>query len=258
MICSEQKKEPSVPQTASAPTSAWREPAAPVARGSVVVLAGRGETEAVYERFATRIAFDGYRVAVVPDATLRVDGAADAVRALLADAPADIPRVLVGSDSGAALAIELAAYEPARIQGLVVAGLPTSSPAAGPLDWDDELAARSACPVHRGRLIAAGVIEPGQLGRAVAPVSEQVAARVAAPALVIHGGADTVTNLADVLGVYASLPDAEVLVVSGGTHDILNDVSHRSVAASIVQFLERLRVPEHAPIVRPLSAVLVS
>ncbi|MGO4276793.1 alpha/beta hydrolase, partial [Paenibacillus sp. TAF58] len=147
----------------------------------------------------------------------------------------------------AALAIELAAYEPARIQGLVVAGLPTSSPAAGPLDWDDELAARSACPVHRGRLIAAGVIEPGQLGRAVAPVSEQVAARVAAPALVIHGGADTVTNLADVLGVYASLPDAEVLVVSGGTHDILNDVSHRSVAASIVQFLERLRVPEHAP-----------
>ncbi|MGD6652180.1 hypothetical protein VWW24_22790, partial [Xanthomonas citri pv. citri] len=43
--------------------------------------------------------------------------------------------------------------------------------------------------------------------------------------------------------VYDALRDADVVIVSGGRHDILNDVTHRSVAAEIVQFLERLRTP---------------
>ena len=36
-------------------------------------------------------------------------------------------------------------------------------------------------------------------------------------------------------------PDAELLAVRDGVHDVLNDASHRSVAASVVQFLERVR-----------------
>lgn len=253
----DKQKELTVPQTTSTPDSPWREPDT-AARGSVVVLAGRGETAAVYDRFAARLAFDGYRVAVIPDSTLRSDAAAEAVRALIAGSPAETPRVLIGSDTGAAFAIEFAAHEPAGIHGLVAAGLPSPEPVANPIGWEDELAARSACPVHRGRLATDGVLERGQFSRRVAPVDEREATRVSAPALVVHGASDRISPLADVLDVYAALPDAEVLVVAGGAHDILNDASHRSVAASIVQFLERLRTPDQAPIVRPLSAVLVS
>lgn len=36
-------------------------------------------------------------------------------------------------------------------------------------------------------------------------------------------------------------PAAELVTVRGGRHDILNDINHRSVAAHVVQWLERLR-----------------
>ena len=40
---------------------------------------------------------------------------------------------------------------------------------------------------------------------------------------------------------YAQLGAEELTVVVDGRHDILNDASHRSVAATVVLFLERLR-----------------
>ena len=38
-----------------------------------------------------------------------------------------------------------------------------------------------------------------------------------------------------------SLPTARLATVRGAHHDVLNDVSHRSVAAEVVSFLEALR-----------------
>jgi hypothetical protein len=40
---------------------------------------------------------------------------------------------------------------------------------------------------------------------------------------------------------YASAPSAELVTIVGGLHDALNDQTHRTVAAVVVQFLERLR-----------------
>ena len=61
--------------------------------------------------------------------------------------------------------------------------------------------------------------------------------------LAIHGDGDVVSPIDEAIEVYAGAPGSEIVRVADGLHDILNDVSHRSVAAEIVQFLERLRLP---------------
>ena len=48
-------------------------------------------------------------------------------------------------------------------------------------------------------------------------------------------------RVADPVSAPAHLSGAQTAVIAGGRHDILNDVTHRSVAATIVLFLERLR-----------------
>ena len=50
-----------------APVIAWDEPDGLIPRGTVVVIPGRGETPAVYERFGRRLAGDAYRVRAVID-----------------------------------------------------------------------------------------------------------------------------------------------------------------------------------------------
>ncbi|QYB05765.1 alpha/beta hydrolase [Rhodococcus sp. USK10] len=212
----------------------WLEPEA-TARGSVIVVAGRGEHAHVYRRFARRIAFDGYRVAVVendPAAAARV----------IADAESGLPLTVVGSDSGALTALDLAATQSA-VSGVVAAGLLVAGTDAVTGGWDGELEIRSACPVHRSVLAADGALDRGTLGAEAPVATADSLTHVQVPVLVVHGGADVLSPVADVLAVTSALPGARVVVVNDGRHDILNDVSHRSVAAEIVQFLERLRLP---------------
>jgi alpha-beta hydrolase superfamily lysophospholipase len=85
----------------------------------------------------------------------------------------------------------------------------------------------------------------GGLGEAL-PDALRIGGVPDVPTLVVHGAGDPVTPVATVREVF---PEAELVTVVGGRHDILNDVSHRSVAATIVLFLERLRLG--APIVEP-------
>jgi pimeloyl-ACP methyl ester carboxylesterase len=208
----------------------WLEPETNV-RGSVVVVTGRGEHAGVYARFARRIAFDGYRVAVVenkPDATVAVTGV-----------DASLPIVVVGSDSGALTALEVASSSDV-VTGVVAAGLLVDT---GSATWDDELDVRSACPVHRGVLGDEASLDRGALTTTAPAASDDALAAVGVPTLVVHGASDVVSPVDDVVALSEALPDGRVVLVDGGRHDILNDVSHRSVAAEIVQFLERLRLP---------------
>jgi alpha-beta hydrolase superfamily lysophospholipase len=62
------------------------------------------------------------------------------------------------------------------------------------------------------------------------------------PALGLHGTDDPVSPYADARTAYASVAGAQLVGVVGGRHDVLNDASHRTVAATIVLFLERLRL----------------
>ena len=228
-------------------TGAWDEPTGATPRGTVVVLTGRGETPRAYERLGRRLSADAYKVRAVVVDLDDLDATRAVVQDLLDDQALPSPRVLLGSDAGATLAAAWA--DDLAVDGAVVAGraLPGSTAVLG---WEGELEARSACPVHRSRLVDEEVLRPGALGRDL-PASWE-GPRLSAPVtptLVIHGTADPVTPVEDAVAPYDGSPQVVVRLVEGGRHDVLNDVSHRSVAATVVLFLESLRLGSDLPAV---------
>ncbi|GAA2851463.1 hypothetical protein GCM10010472_05680 [Pseudonocardia halophobica] len=210
--------------TTAAPAPTVFTPAA-AARGTVVVLVGRGENPGVYARLGKRLAFDGYTV-VVPHA----DATDAEVTAALAEGEG--ARVLLGSDSGALRAWSIAArgsdtgHAP---DALVLAALPLGDGDV-PADQEAEIAARTACPVHRQVLDADPDFHWGEL---TGDLPEHPETLPDLPTLVLHGEADPV---APVEAVRALTPD--VAVVRDGVHDVLNDQFHRIVAARVITFLE--------------------
>lgn len=217
-------------------TTAWDEPDGLAARGTVVVLTGRGETPASYQRFGRRLAADAYRVRVVT-------ADRETVAALLADDTLPAPKVLAGSDTGATFAARLAGELPA-VDGVVLAGL--ALPGSATVDgWDDELEARTACPTHRRVISEDDGFVRGALARPV-PSGWEVS-DPAKPALVLHGSADPVTSPEAAFVPFRDAKTARLRLVAGAHHDVLNDVSHRSVAATVVLFLESLKLGGDLP-----------
>ncbi len=234
------------------PVLSWAEPEGVAARGTLVVIPGRGEQPAHYERFGRRIAADGYRVHVVTDPTQDTALTLSQVTDQLAGPQVPAPRVLAGSDTGALFAAGLAAAgQVAALDALVLAGLPATEAGAGAESgsWDDELENRTACPAHRARLTAVGV-RRGALYEPVPPGWTERAdlSAVTQPVLAIHGADDPVSPLAAARARYAAGP-AELVAIAGGRHDVLNDVTHRTVAATIILFFERLRLGAGLPVI---------
>lgn len=225
----------------SEPTAVFTPPSR--VRGTLALVAGRDETAAVYRRFGSRISADGYAVGVF--------GTADAASTWLATQD-DAPRVLVGSDTGASAVLTALTHgdvaDAAIVAGVVVDAERT------PTD-----AERTACPVHLG--VLAEQHGDASTGSATnddwvpepvegLPAPADLAA-IAVPVLAVHGGADPVSPFEQASGALSSIPDLEVVETVGGLHDALNDASHRSVAASIVLWLERLRAGDvHEPVIR--------
>lgn len=235
--------------SSSQPVHSWDEPEGIAPRGTLVLLPGRGEHSGVYERFGRRIAADGYRVRALGDATLDPAAVTDEAAELLRDETLPGPRVLVGSDTGASYAAQLAARATPGLDALVLAGLPVGPhTTAAASDWESELEQRTACPTHRGRLSA----DPTFRRRALAdtpPPGLPAPDRITLPVLGLHGANDTVSPLEDARSAYRPLPAAELASLAGTRHDVLNDVTHRTAAATVVLFLERLRLsPELPPI----------
>jgi len=229
-------------------TVEWREPAGVNPRGTLVVLGGRGEPPEVYARFGARMSADAYRVLVVSTADPAGPAARAEIAALLAGPTLVGPVVLLGSDTGARLALDLVADADVTPAALVLAGLPVGGPAAGASWPQDEIAARTACPTHQGVLRQSS---RGSLAdRPVLPRLVRGLDLRGVPVLALHGADDVISPLPAVLAFYRSAGVPEVQVVAGGRHDILNDVTHRSVAATLVLFLERLRLDaDLAPLV---------
>ena len=234
------------------PVLTWAEPEGIAVRGTLVVIPGRGEQPAHYERFGRRVAADGYRVHAVTDPTLDAALTASQISGQLTGAPGREvpgPRVLAGSDTGALFAAGLAAAgQVPGLDALVLAGLPVFEDSPGRGSWEEELDTRTACPTHRGRLSGSGL----RRGALYEPVPAGWAERadlsaVTQPILGIHGTDDPVSPLAAVRSRYATAASAELVSIAGGRHDALNDVTHRTVAATIVLFLERLRLGAELP-----------
>jgi alpha-beta hydrolase superfamily lysophospholipase len=238
--------------------ASWTEPEGLSPRGTIVVIPGRGERPGVYERFGRRISGDAYRVHAVANPVEAPALAEEQVRSLL-DGPE--PVVLAGSDTGALFAAGLVASgRLPRAGALVLAGLPTlaaqpeaeadagESADADGSSWEAELEARTACPTHRGRL-AGPVLRRGALYEPVPDGWLDLAdlKAVTVPVLGIHGAADTVSPLAAARERYAAAPHAELVSIAGGRHDAFNDITHRTAAATVILFLERLRLGTGLP-----------
>ncbi|MCU1690669.1 MAG: hypothetical protein JWN20_2597, partial [Jatrophihabitantaceae bacterium] len=184
------------------------------------------------------------------------DAAAEQIAALLSDPDMPEPKVLVGSDSGAAyVAARVSAGELAPA-GVVLVGLPTTPSAADRdelRDWDAELLERTSCPAHRARLTADTGMRRGAIGDDAVPqawLDAVVPSALGVPVLGLHGAADRISPLADVRAIYAQAPQARLVSIVGGKHDALNDKTHRVAAATTMLFLESLKegpdVPEIA------------
>ncbi|MFJ2236481.1 alpha/beta hydrolase [Streptomyces sp. NPDC087859] len=216
----------------------WDEPEGLAARGTLIVLSGRGEHGGVYERFGRRLAFDAYRVRALGDPAADPSVLDEAAK-LLADESLPGPMVVVGSDTGAHYAAQLAADADA----LILVGLPTSPWTSG--SWEEEVEARTACPTHQGRLAADPDFRRGALAenpRLPAPRLD----RVTVPVLALHGTDDTVSPLETAREAYAG-SGVRLVTFHGGRHDVLNDALHRTAAATVVLFLERLRLSPELP-----------
>ncbi|BCJ39496.1 hypothetical protein GCM10010168_62560 [Actinoplanes ianthinogenes] len=228
----------------------WTEPDPIPLRGTLILLPGRGESPGVYERFGRRLAADAYRVHAVTAPSDDPARAREQVTALLTGADPVKPRIVVGSDAGAAYAASLAATRRLpRASALILAGLPAAPQAAPHRDWAAELDARTTCPTHRGR-ISDGEVRPGQLFTDLPAdwFHPDDPGEITVPVLGLHGEKDPVSPLDGVRRWYASVPRADLVSIADAPHDVLNDRNHRTVAASIVLFLERLRAG--APIAR--------
>ncbi|GGJ44198.1 alpha/beta hydrolase [Streptomyces brasiliensis] len=226
-------------------------------RGTVIVVPGRGETQATYARLGKRLAADAYRVRVI-DTPAVEDG--DATTSLtdfghrLAHAVEDTgdddgvvdPVVLVASDSGAAAVAALLGRADApglpHADAVVLAGLPgPTSAVVG--TWDQELDIRTFCPAHRGTLTQDSGVRRGSLGDPLpdALLTAAYAADLSVPVLLLVGDADPLADHTALTRTTKSLVRARLSVVRDAHHDVLNDLQHRSVAAEIVTFLETLR-----------------
>jgi alpha-beta hydrolase superfamily lysophospholipase len=239
-----------------ATVSSWLEPSGPALRGTLVVLPGRGESPQVYERFGRRLTTDAYRVHAVTAPSDDPDRAREELLALLAAADPNVPRVVVGSDAGAAFAAYLGARgELVGVGALVLAGLPTNDAATPTRDWDAELGIRTSCPTHQARISESGVRRAALFADLPAAwLDPAIPDRLSLPVLGLHGQQDEVSSLAAARDWYvraaargqaeqvtAEQVTAELVTIVGGRHDALNDQTHRTVAAAVVQFLERLR-----------------
>lgn len=237
--------------TQTAPAGSFLEPAGIKPRGTIIVLPGRGETLKAYQRFGQRLSFDAYRVIVA-------DAGAEQALQLAQDPEVITPVVLLGVDAGAVTAIRLVREEPQSFAALILAGLALANPDGTSLvagDLTAELAARTACVNHqqiltqtpRSSLFAASV----QLPASVTASAHQVQI----PLLAIHGAADSLTPAEVAVAEYRKLGAKQILTITGGLHDILNDLPHRSVAAHIVLFLEQLKAGPYSPAIVTYHAV---
>jgi alpha-beta hydrolase superfamily lysophospholipase len=230
----------------------WEHSPSVTPRGTLVVIPGRGEHGGVYERLGRRLAFDGYVVIALSHGAFEDGGQSpdlDLLETIVAGASMGAPRplFLAGSDSGALEAMSLAGRAALGVAAVIAAGLPIapfSDEASTAESWDSELALRTSCPVHRDRISQDVAFQRGRLRPDVRlrMLADQVlVTRLHVPILAIHGRSDQVADPAAVEPFMSRFPQARLVLVRGGLHDILNDAHHRSVAAAMVVFLERLR-----------------
>ncbi|ARC57799.1 hypothetical protein AS850_12015 [Frondihabitans sp. 762G35] len=210
-------------------------------RGTVVLLAGSGESAADFGLLIDQLTLAGFRVEAFDDVSLDPESARIGVLRAVSSTTTRHPHVLVGSDVGATLAAQIAAARPVGLVALVLAGLVTSASRAADAAVVGGLRGGAVGGAGVGAGGRAGVGAGGRLPDGVVLPQPRT---ILLPSLVFHGNTDDVTDVADAASWATQLPFGAVRVVQRGDHRVLNGDSRRTVAASIVLFLERQRAGE--------------
>lgn len=197
-------------------------------RGTVRILVGRGESAAVYDRFARRLASDGYLVYVGNSTDVHPDASENVS-----------PTILIGVDTGILDAVRLVNANPDASDALVLVGIPGTDDPTAP-GWPEEITARASCPTQQRRLREDTIVTPDSLVPQHVPAIERLSTEI--PVLALHGVDDTISPLALAEPRYRALGHVRLKTVTDGRHDVLNSIHHRSVAAAVVTFLEEVRV----------------
>lgn len=232
----------------------WFAPETLRVRGTIVVLGGRGETPDVYHRFGTRLSADSYSVVAFSGAFGNEAELIAELHSRIAGDQFATPVVLIGSDVGAVAAVDVTAALGSEVAAVILAGYPAADASFVTDDWESELVERTTCPVHRGVLDSDGSVLHGSFGDALhaARIARDLGT-LSVPVVAIHGGADLISPIDGAVATYQSGRDAEIWVIEGAKHDVLNDATHRTTASVIVQFLETLRSGSQTAIARRLK-----
>ena len=239
----------------------WRSQAP---RAKLLLLHGFGENSGYFHRFAaelTRADIDvwapdhvGHGLSGEHDGLFEsVDQLAVNAAALLDEITAirpDLPLFLLGHSLGGLTAVKVAAEHSARLSGLILSGPPVvGRPAVLP---EKMIFSLDESYVDDARNDPLGLTSPDAeacLWRAVADFVPRMApllGRLDLPTLVVFGEHDVFTTPDEARIWTAGLSDAQLWVVPGGYHDILQDTMHRAVAAGIIGF-----IADHAVAGRP-------
>ncbi|QIZ37793.1 alpha/beta hydrolase [Saccharopolyspora sp. ASAGF58] len=225
---------------------------------TVLVLHGYGEHSGHYRRLAAHLCRDGAEVWAVDHVGHGLTGAApdglfDSVEQLADNAAAvlkhahaanpELPVVVVGHSLGAITAMLLAARAQHRISGLVLTGAPIAGSPSVDADAPPPIMSKESSYLdelaHDPYGFVTAAAEPNLwrcLDEALAEV-HACSASLSIPVLLIYGDNDAFTSPAQAESWSRTFPAAQLITMTDGYHDIVNDVEHETVANHITTFV---------------------
>jgi alpha-beta hydrolase superfamily lysophospholipase len=239
----------------------YRHWAAEHPRAAVIFLHGFGEHTGVYHRYGFALnaagidlwAVDQFGHGLTPGergdfTTLEASiGLADGLAELASTATPGIPRVAQGHSFGAVATLWKLVDGAGPYRAAVISGAPLV-PVPGLVDADStfEIAPSqlSADPFYLDQMendpLAFVDADGGPLARELDRGWDTFGAKLpalAVPTLAVHGSNDPIAPIGAVRAYAEQLEPLSLLEIAGGGHDILNDVTHREVAAAIIEFV---------------------
>lgn len=220
----------------------------------VLLLHGIGENSGLYHRFAFQLAAAGIRVSAIDQPghgfssgargqPARIEVLASTARRAIEHLADDLPLFVVAHSMGTSGAALLALENSLGLQGLVLSACLLAP-------WQEEegeafsLDALSSDPFYLDQIVhnPFPLPEPDleEFWSSELPALwSRIDHPFDVPTLVLHGELDPIVPV-NVARRVAAVTNSALNVYPGNRHDVLNDVSHRLVAADIVAFIRSL------------------
>jgi len=239
----------------------YRHWACPDPTAAVVFLHGFGEHTGLYHRYAFALNAKGIDVWAVDQlghglspgtrgdfGTIEASSAlAEQLTQLAERTDPGLPLVAAGHSFGSIVTLSRVLAEPDRYRAAVISGAPLI-PVAEMLDTDSSFdldpSWLSADPFYLDALQNDPLAFVGADGTALTRELDRAWDRfgadlptLAVPTLAVHGESDPVAAIGGVRAYAEQIDALELAEFPHGRHDILNDVSHREVAAVVSDFI---------------------